>query len=372
MKIFYYSATGNSLHVARKLGGELVSIPKLLKEGLKLEFKADKIGIVFPCNYLGLPRMVKEFLSKAKLESDYVFAIMTYGNYSGGALDMLKAAASAANIKLSYLNEILMIDNYLPMFEMNRQKEGAAEKNIDESLRQIVSDVKKGEVSLKLYGPARTLISRVAAAYHMLRLKNADSRFTVEDSCNGCGLCEKVCPAANIVMINKRPEYQGHCEECMACTQLCPQNSIRIKGEKSTERWINEHVKAKDIADSNYSAKTASDVAKKLKADEKTNSAARVTTGSAAKSKTSVKKTVAKKVISKTATVKTVKAAPKSKVAPKAVAKKKVKAQVKKAVKAAKKSVKAKAAPKAVKQVKAKKAAVKKAVVKKTAGKKKK
>lgn len=33
MKILYFTATGNSLYVAKRLGGECYSIPKLMKEG---------------------------------------------------------------------------------------------------------------------------------------------------------------------------------------------------------------------------------------------------------------------------------------------------------------------------------------------------
>lgn len=47
MKILYFTATGNNLYIAKRLGGELYSIPKLIKEG-KYEFEDEKIGIVFP------------------------------------------------------------------------------------------------------------------------------------------------------------------------------------------------------------------------------------------------------------------------------------------------------------------------------------
>ena len=45
MKIFYFTATGNSLAVAKKLGGELISIPQV--KG-KHTFRDDVIGVVFP------------------------------------------------------------------------------------------------------------------------------------------------------------------------------------------------------------------------------------------------------------------------------------------------------------------------------------
>ena len=43
--VFYFTATGNSLFVAKALGTELVSIPQAIKDG-KLEYEADEIGFV--------------------------------------------------------------------------------------------------------------------------------------------------------------------------------------------------------------------------------------------------------------------------------------------------------------------------------------
>lgn len=46
MAILYFTATGNNLYVAKKIGGNLISIPKAVKEG-NFNFFDDKIGIVF-------------------------------------------------------------------------------------------------------------------------------------------------------------------------------------------------------------------------------------------------------------------------------------------------------------------------------------
>ena len=47
MKTLYFSSTGNCLYVAKCLGGECLSIPKLIKQGI-YEIKDDVVGIVFP------------------------------------------------------------------------------------------------------------------------------------------------------------------------------------------------------------------------------------------------------------------------------------------------------------------------------------
>ena len=76
MKIFYFTATGNSLAVAKAFDAELLSIPQMLK-GTQTTFEADQIGFIIPLYYSGTPRLVKNFIEKAEFKADYFFAIMT-------------------------------------------------------------------------------------------------------------------------------------------------------------------------------------------------------------------------------------------------------------------------------------------------------
>ena len=62
MKIFYFTATGNSLAVAKKIGGELISISQARNEQIK-EYKDDVIGFVFPTFGCTVPKIVKEFMA---------------------------------------------------------------------------------------------------------------------------------------------------------------------------------------------------------------------------------------------------------------------------------------------------------------------
>ncbi|HBF40164.1 MAG TPA: 4Fe-4S ferredoxin, partial [Firmicutes bacterium] len=54
-----------------------------------------------------------------------------------------------------------------------------------------------------------------------------DRNFTVNEKCNGCNTCEKVCPVKNIQIADGKPWWQGHCEHCLACIQWCPQEAIQ-------------------------------------------------------------------------------------------------------------------------------------------------
>ncbi|MDR1530625.1 MAG: 4Fe-4S ferredoxin, partial [Clostridiales bacterium] len=79
MTIFYFTSTGNSLSVAKRIGGNLISIPQIIDDA-ETHYKDDVIGVLFPIYSLAAPRMVRRFLEKVKLEADYTFAVGTYGN----------------------------------------------------------------------------------------------------------------------------------------------------------------------------------------------------------------------------------------------------------------------------------------------------
>lgn len=90
--IFYFSATGNSMYVARQIEKEPISIPQAIHHKDQ-EYIADGIGIVAPVYGHELPPMVKEFMRKAKFKTDYFYMILTYGNRHGGAAELAKNAA---------------------------------------------------------------------------------------------------------------------------------------------------------------------------------------------------------------------------------------------------------------------------------------
>ncbi|MGN0027818.1 MAG: EFR1 family ferrodoxin, partial [Clostridium sp.] len=109
MKIYYFSATGNSLYVAKKIkesveNCELISIPKALKEE-DFNVEDNVIGFVYPIHCGSLPIVVEEFISKLNIkEKPYIFAVGVTG---GGE----------AKISFPHINEVLgdkgSLSNYL-------------------------------------------------------------------------------------------------------------------------------------------------------------------------------------------------------------------------------------------------------------------
>ena len=252
MKLLYFTATGNSLYIAKRLGGELYSIPQLIKEE-KYEFTDEKIGIIFPIYNWSVPANVEEFLSKVTLNSNYIFALMSYGFVHGGATSHLLEIGKKNNINFSYINTVKMVDNHLPGFSMETQMKNEYKKEIEKHLDILIADINQNKENLNPNSFIEAWMTKGALKMmpHKIGLGYTE-KFNVEDACTKCGICAKVCPTDNIQVNHAKPEFFNHCCSCLACTQNCPQNAIRLEGEKSKARFRNQHVSLKEIIKSNH------------------------------------------------------------------------------------------------------------------------
>lgn len=99
----------------------------------------------------------------------------------------------------SYVNVLLMVDNWLPGFDMEEQK--AMDKKTEEHLAGIITDVHN----------RRRMISEVTdadRAVHQQFLQNMEKLpddawkklVKVMPGCEGCGICTKVCPSGSMQM----------------------------------------------------------------------------------------------------------------------------------------------------------------------------
>ena len=139
--ILYFTGTGNCLYIARQLANEhteLLSIPQMVKRG-KYDFEADEIGIVYPIYGHMPPYMVRQFIQKAKLKAEYKFAVLTYGARKCNAVEIWDEVSRKAGHVFDYIGTIVMVDNWLPNFDMNEQIK--MDKHIPENLQKITADI---------------------------------------------------------------------------------------------------------------------------------------------------------------------------------------------------------------------------------------
>lgn len=250
--VFYFTGTGNSLYVAKQIEKEPISIPQIIKED-HLVFEDTHIGIVAPVYGHEVPPIVRDFLKKAVFKTNYFYMILTYGNRHGGAAELTEQLCKECGITVRYINVLMMVDNWLPSFDMNEQRN--IDKKVDEHLSVILSDIKAEKEMI-----ASVTNSDRAAHKNFLERKSQmppdvwQHFLKVTNRCVGCGICEKVCPTASIHIVNGKAVYtSGNCQTCLACTHACPQKAIGLTvPEKNPKaRYRNEHITLQEIINAN-------------------------------------------------------------------------------------------------------------------------
>ena len=189
--------------MAKRFDAELLSIPQLLKSGA-FDVSDDAIGIVYPVYGFNVPEIVKRYIGQCRLKADYVFVIAAYGNADGAALHEMKKLLDANGNHADYYETLLMVDNYLPIFEMADQASKLEKKGAAGNLDRIVSEVNARTVkeeSRSMFWRAMTAL--LGAAEGSVIKSRARRWFRVSDDCIGCGICSKVCPVSNVVQSGK-------------------------------------------------------------------------------------------------------------------------------------------------------------------------
>jgi len=248
--LYYFTGTGNSLAVAegicKRLGDcELVPIATAVKTSGPISPAADRVGIIAPVYFSGLPSIVAEFSQRVNLSKvAYSFAVLTLGG-SGGtpALHQLERVLSRGPGRrgLDAGFTVRMPGNYVLMY--GAAKETTITKILAESERrvgEIASMVEQGvqkKPSLPLFG---SLVQHLIYPRFVTRVHDADRKFSVDDRCTSCGRCVEVCPVENIRLEEGRPVWLHHCEQCMACIQFCPTEAIQA-GKKTEKRGRYHH-----------------------------------------------------------------------------------------------------------------------------------
>ncbi len=196
------------------------------------------------------PVIVAEFIKKIKINADYKFAVATYGNMSQSCLYEFEKIAEQSNIYFDYTNEIVMIDNFLPLFKIENQLRKEAQKNIEVRINAIISDIQNRKKYFVRKGIMSKILSNLIGNGEKKKKGNIDKHFYVNENCIRCKMCQYVCPKNNIVLDNN-PHYKHNCIYCLSCINNCPKTAIHLDNEKSSSRFRNSNIDIKEIIAAN-------------------------------------------------------------------------------------------------------------------------
>ena len=251
-EIYFFSGTGNSLHVARELqkripGSNLIPVVRLLRRD-EIKSNSDTVGFVFPSFCVTIPIPVHDFLKKADLSSvQYIFAVCTRGGSPSQAFEYMNAILKKQGKKLHAHVNINMPWN-IPLGPENdpgavseeriQHLESEMQNKLDLFSKHILAHeehtIMDTDAIYELPLSTKVLSSIISKAsnYELHRYMYQDLiHFYSDLKCTGCGVCEKVCLSNKVRIINKRPVWKGavKCFACFACINFCPEQAIQIQ-----------------------------------------------------------------------------------------------------------------------------------------------
>ncbi len=237
--MYYFSGTGNSFALARKIAdgleeAELISIPGMMKEN-QIEPATPSFGLIFPVYAWGPPRIVSEFIEKLHPRSEqYVFAVATCGGAPGGTLQQVqrqlqeKGADLKAGFAVREASHAALGENIL--IRIVGSIAGPPPQTGEERLPEIIAAIKKTQQHKPETSTiAANILGGIIHKGAINVFKAADKDYWVDDTCNLCRTCERICPRGNITIEEKKPVWNHNCELCFACLQWCPQHAIQYQ-----------------------------------------------------------------------------------------------------------------------------------------------
>ena len=237
--ILYFSGTGNSNYVAKRiadaLGDEIVNLNARIKASDSSSIETgERVIIVTPTYAWRIPRVVRDWLLKTELRgAKQAWFVMTCGSEIGNAGRYNCELCAEKAISCMGTVQIVMPENYIAMFSAPQADEAReivaqAEPSIDRAIAAIQAGECFAPTRNNLYD--RFMSGPVNPIFYKFFVK-ADA-FTVSDACIGCGQCAKRCPMNNVTLKDGKPVWGRNCTHCMACICYCPVSAIEY-GKKS-------------------------------------------------------------------------------------------------------------------------------------------
>ncbi len=210
--ILYYSVAGHALSLARTFNPDYL-IDVCRKEEIPED--TDVLGLVFPSVNSGLPFPMKEAI-EALLDRDnsklgYIFAVVLLEDSKRFNGRIVEKELEDAGLNLSYFTSVKLQD--------------------EEKVKEIAKETDEEKILLPSVSLTYRLQKKIT---ERLNRPSLPIGLEVTESCDGCGICYRLCPMNNITIEKGKTKLNEKCIQCQMCFSFCPKSAIKSNDEKKT------------------------------------------------------------------------------------------------------------------------------------------
>ena len=240
--IFYFSSTGNSLYIAKRIGASFSESVFFIPHYQGGFDRFQDIVIVSPVYSFGLPKHVYDFLISLP-KTPAVYVVLNYGGMMGGADYYTYQLAKKHKVNIRAVYAVKMPENFTLTFSTPQLYNRMILKSAEKKTERLIDRIKSKQEHL----PSKKKTNEAAyeknkANWHLLA---AD--FSVKDNCTKCKKCIRICPVDNIALIEDKIRFSDKCVACLGCYHRCPQKAIVYKNKHKKDRYINPYIEESEI-----------------------------------------------------------------------------------------------------------------------------
>ena len=253
MLTLYFSATGNTEHIARifsrQMDAKCLSIED--EANFKAEIKAhDTLAFCYPIYGSRIPRNMREFVVKhmSDINGKRVVILITQMMFSGDGARVFTDMFWDGAIDVIYAEHFNMPHNIPVLWKPGNRGIQRRFKKAEAKVMRVCQDIKNGIVKRRGFsrfsqflgsiqgkpwqGDSKEIAPSIKSIEH-----RAKDGVKVHGDCTACNLCVRICPVKNLANEQGKIIPLGDCVVCYRCVNRCPHKAITVMNIHAKPRW---------------------------------------------------------------------------------------------------------------------------------------